>query len=268
MSLLKHVHPEANIDGFTRADGTVRFFAFVWACILQTKATRILDYGAGRGAFFFTNTAETGSLFRKHLQDLRNTGAQVTACDIDGAVLDHPCSNERVQITPGEALPFANESFDVIVSDHTFEHIEDAAFAASELVRVLRQGGYICVRTPSRYGYVALISALIPNRLHTAVIRRAQSHRKTEDVFPTVYRLNTPAQLHHHFPCCTIYHYYFSGEPSYAFGNRLVYGGLWLLHRLLPGPLNTSLCAFIRKPGAVSSDPSDGRGSRCRTLEA
>jgi len=256
ISFLQRVHPESKIDGFNKSDGTILFFSFVWACILRNNAQKILDFGAGRGAFYYNNTAEKGSLFRKYLQDIRNTGAKVTACDIDPVVRDHPCSDLQVQIEPGKALPFKDESFDIIVSDHTFEHIAEPDFVARELLRILTPGGYICARTPSKYGYVALISSLIPNRFHTAMLRRAQPGRMAEDVFPTVYKLNTLSQIRRHFSGCDVTHYFFSGEPSYAFGNQIVYGMLRIFHRLLPGPLNTSVCLFIRKPGRAQSRQS------------
>ena len=226
----------------------MRFFSFVWACILRTNATRVLDFGAGRGKFFFLNTGETGSLWRRYLQDLRNTGAHVTVCDVDDAVLDHPCAHERVKILPHKRLPFEDGSFDVVVSDHTFEHIEDPAFVAAELVRVLRPGGYICARTPNKYGYVALMARLIPERLHMAVLRRAQPHRQARDVFPTAYKLNTPKQLQRVFSECTVYHYYFSGDPSYSFGSGIIHRAFQVLHWLLPPQLRPIMCAFIRKP--------------------
>lgn len=248
ISFIHRMHPESRIDGFTQHDGTVRFFTFVWAAILRTGATKVMDYGAGRGAFFFKNTPNSGSLLRKYLQDLRNTGARVTACDIDPVVLDHPCSDEQVHIDARQPLPFADDSFDIIVSDNTFEHVDDVGFTAAELIRVLRPGGYICARTPSKYGYVALTAAIIPNRLHTAALRYVQPRRKAEDTFPTVYRLNTPTQLRRYFAGCAVYHFYASSEPAYAFDNRFVYRAFLLLHRFLPGPLNTTLCAFIHKP--------------------
>lgn len=244
----QRMHREAGIDGFSQHDGVVRFYSFVWACILRTGASRVMDYGAGRGVQYLRNAAEDGSLYRRHLLDLRNTGARVTACDIDAAVLAHSCSDEQRQVGRDAPLPFEDDRFDVIVCDNTFEHIETPELTAAELLRVLRPGGYICARTPSRYGYVALAASLVPNRLHDAVLRRAQPHKKAEDTFPTVYRLNSPAQIRRCFPDCTVHHFHFSGEPAYSFENALIYRAFQLLHRLLPGPLNATLCAFIRKP--------------------
>jgi SAM-dependent methyltransferase len=48
------------------------------------------------------------------------------------------------------------------VSDFTFEHIVDPAQAARELDRVLKHGGWLCARTPNRYGYIALANRFVP----------------------------------------------------------------------------------------------------------
>ena len=255
-SIVRRMHPETRIDGFSHRDKAVSFYSFVRAAALRTEATRILDFGAGSGAYFEREAAEDGSLWRAELMNLRNTGAHVVACDIDPAVRRHPCSDEQVVVTAGAPLPFADESFDVIVSFNTFEHIEDPAFTATELLRVLRPGGYVCASTPSRYGYVALAASLVPNRLHAAVLRRIQPRRRTVDVFPTFYRLNTPAELRRHFRGCEVWHYHHSSEPAYTFDRLWIYRAFLLLHRLLPGPLNMLLCAFIRKPAA-----GDGKGA-------
>ena len=237
-------HPEKLIDGFSAIDGTVMFFTFVRACCSKTNATEILDYGAGRGMFWYEDPSE----YRKALRDLRTTGGKVTACDIDEAVLGHPCSHEQVKIELRKKLPFDDDSFDVIVSENTFEHIEDAEFVASELVRILRPGGYICARTPNRWGYLRLLSGMVPNSLHAKVLSHVQPDRKAEDVFPTVYKMNSPGQIRALFAGCEISYYHSIGEPSYFFGSRLIYAGFKLLHSLLPPRLAPAVSLFIHKP--------------------
>lgn len=237
-------HPEKAIDSFSTIDGTVMFFTFVRACCMKTNAKTLLDYGAGRGMFWY----EDPSKYRKNLRDLRTTGANVTACDIDEAVMSHPCSHKQVKIQPLEKLPFGDSSFDVIVSENTFEHIEDAEFVAGELTRVLRPGGFICARTPNRSGYLRIFSGMVPNSLHTKVLSRVQPERKAADVFPTVYKMNSPSQIRALFPDCEVYHSYTVGEPSYFFGNWLVYAGFKIIHALMPSRLAPAVSFFIRKP--------------------
>ena len=47
----------------------------------------------------------------------------------------------RVHIAPAEALPFADDSFDTVVSTLVLCTVEDQALALSEIARVLRPGG-------------------------------------------------------------------------------------------------------------------------------
>lgn len=237
-------HAEKGIDDFTSLDGTIRFYGFVRAILLKRKAADVLDFGAGRGVFWHDDP----SVYRRHIRDLRATGAQVTACDVDPAVMSHPCSARQVVITPGAPLPFADASFDTIVSDMTFEHIDEPENIARELLRILRPGGYICARTPNGLGYVRLLTALVPNRLHARVLRQVQPDRKAEDVFPTVYRMNSPAQIRALFPGARVCYYFDSAEPSYYFGSRVLYEAFMLLHRVLPQRFATTLCVFIEKP--------------------
>ena len=243
MAFLDSIHPERQIDGFSKLSGTLTFYAFVRAIMLRQGVRNVLDYGAGCGAFY--NDREALSI---HLRDLRFNGAHVCACDIDHAVKSHPCSHEQIVLQTGEALPFGDAAFDLILSDMVFEHITNPPFVASELLRVLKPGGYICARTPNKYGYIAMVARLIPNSRHLSVLKRVQPSRKPNQVFPTVYRMNTPGQIRRLFRPCELYCFTISGEPAYYFGSVFLYRALLLLHRLLPPYLAPTLCLFIRKP--------------------
>lgn len=66
-----------------------------------------------------------------------------------------PC-DQRVQrrgyryLRAGTTLPFADGSFDLAVSNHVIEHLDDAASHVRELARVLRPGGWAYLATPNR----------------------------------------------------------------------------------------------------------------------
>ncbi len=132
----------------------------------------------------------------------------------------------------------------------TFEHIADPEGTAAELIRILRPGGYICARTVNRYGYVRLFSGLVPNALHAKVLHHIQPERKAQDVFPTLYRLNSVRDLDAHFRGCEVFCYRDSAEPSYYFGRPSLWRAFSLFHKLAPDIFATGLCAFIRKPAA------------------
>jgi len=241
---IEKIHSEYKIDLFTKHDGTVLFFNFVRAIIGKIDGrAKVLDFGAGRGSFHHVQSSNT----RSYLQDLRTTGAEVWAADVDEIVNSHPCSDHQVILNLGEKLPFDDGAFDVVVADFVFEHLENPSEIAKELIRITKQGGWICARTPNKWGYVSLASRLIPNTLHAKFLNKAQPNRKEEDVFPTVYRLNSPRAVKKYFSGCDVRWYYHSGDPAYYFGSTVLYRMLLLLHRLLPPKLSPSICFFIQK---------------------
>lgn len=54
----------------------------------------------------------------------------------------------------GCRLPFASNSFDVVVSNHIFEHVSDSTALMAETFRVLRDGGFCYFSCPNRFSLV------------------------------------------------------------------------------------------------------------------
>src|SRR5207249_343731 len=50
-----------------------------------------------------------------------------------------------------DRLPFADGSFDTVLSTQVWEHVEDPGMAAREAFRVLRPGGHLVVTVPFVY---------------------------------------------------------------------------------------------------------------------
>jgi ubiquinone/menaquinone biosynthesis C-methylase UbiE len=60
-------------------------------------------------------------------------------------------ANAKYVLSEGAGLPFADNSFDAIVSYEVFEHLPDAALMLRECHRVLKPSGVMCVVFPSYY---------------------------------------------------------------------------------------------------------------------
>ena len=123
-------YPEINAGGFSRRDGTVEFYSRVQALLRPEYV--VLDFGAGRGA------CATSFALSEAFADLRRGRRVVAGVDIDSVVSTNPSIDDAVTIDPNAALPFAEDTFDVIVSNSTLEHVLDAERVASELGRVLQ----------------------------------------------------------------------------------------------------------------------------------
>jgi SAM-dependent methyltransferase len=240
--LERYFYQEANVSGFPHVDQEVGFFTQVAALLSPDHV--LLDFGAGRGEFMQTDP----SLYRRWLQNFRGRCAHVDGCDPDPSVLVNPTLDAAKVIEIGEPLPYEDSRFDLIVSRYVFEHISDPAWASRELLRVLKPGGWICVMTPNRWGYVATASRMVPNALHRSVLSRVQPGRPGKDVFPTVYKLNRPFAIRRYFGhSADIFHYSTSGVPTYHLGSALLFRIQNVIHRFTPPMFDVGLRFFIRK---------------------
>jgi SAM-dependent methyltransferase len=77
----------------------------------------------------------------------------IAGLDIDfDRLQDAKKLDERVVNGIGERLPFADDTFDLILSHEVLEHVEDDQLAIHEIVRTLRKGGRLVLFCPNR-GY-------------------------------------------------------------------------------------------------------------------
>ncbi len=110
---------------------------------------RVLDAGAGFGRHAYEVARRGGRIVALDYADdeVRTTratfGAMIEAGDIP--------ADRLVGCLRGDAthLPFADESFDRVITSEVLEHIQDDVSAIAELVRVLRIGGTFACTVPS-----------------------------------------------------------------------------------------------------------------------
>jgi len=244
--IVGRLYPEIAAGGYSRHDGFVDFFLRVRS-LLDAEST-VLDFGAGRGAW---TDGELAPLQRE-LRDLKGHVARVVGVDIDAEVLQNDSLDEVLQIEPGGALPFGDETFDLVLADYVLEHVNraDAPAVAAELARVLKQGGWVAARTPNKWGLIAIAARLVPNRLHVAALKHLQpGGRAAEDVFPTRYAMNTPRDLRRLFPEpeWTVTTYGHVGAQQYAGTSAVAWRLAAFLDRLTPPRFAPTLMVFIRK---------------------
>jgi SAM-dependent methyltransferase len=240
--IVERFYPEAKIGGFSRVNGSLEFYARINALIKPTD--RILDYGAGRGAQIDTEQVP----WLRELKTFKGRVAHVEGCDVDQAVLENPYLDSAKVFDPDKPLPYPDESFDLIYCSWVFEHIDDPERVAGELLRVTKKGGHICALTPNKKGYIALAARLAGNANHVRYLNKIQPDRLDFDVFPTRYKLNTPAAIRKYFKGASqVVAYASSMQPAYHFNKPLIFSIFKMLHRLTPAPLHTALLIYIRK---------------------
>lgn len=239
------VFPEVGAGGYSRVDGTVQFWSRVNALLGPDDV--VVDLGAGRGQFL-----DDPVPFRRSLHDLGPRCARLVGLDVDPAVRENPALSEAHVIDPAGRFPLGDESVDLLVSDWTFEHVTDPAHTAAEIGRVLRPGGWLCARTPRKWGAIGIPTMLVPDSLHVAALRRLQPSKAERDTFPTAYRLNSRAALRRAFPVAAWTHhvYEYESEPAYVGGSPALMRVGLALQRLVPARAASTLMVFVRKDPA------------------
>ncbi len=132
-------------------DSSSPWYELVRERIGSVKGLTILEVACGRGGF---------------VCELASAGAQVTGCDFSAAALRVGRDKLRklqsvaavASLVQGDAqkLAFANESFDVVVSCETIEHVPDPWAALKEMHRVTRPGGRLFLTTPNYSNFMGL----------------------------------------------------------------------------------------------------------------
>jgi len=114
-----------------------------------TNDTLFLDAGAGFGRHAYEAARRGATVValdygHDEVTGTRNTfAAMAMAGEIDSARFGGAIRGDATR------LPFADESFDCVVTSEVLEHIHDDVAALSELVRVLKPGGTFAATVPS-----------------------------------------------------------------------------------------------------------------------
>jgi SAM-dependent methyltransferase len=241
-ALREDFHPEAEFGGFTELDGAIRFYARVRELLPADGVA--LDVGCGRGT-----QADDPVSVRRDLRILRGHCRKVIGIDVDPAAEQNQFIDEFRLLAVHRPWPVQDASVDLALADFVVEHVTDPAAFFAEAARVIRPGGYFCIRTINVNSYLGLASRLVPSHLHRRALYRTHPGRAPEDIFPTVYRCNTSRRLtvaleQHGFDAVV---YTSEDEPSYLSFNPLMYR-LGLLHRrLAPRVMLIGLIGWARR---------------------
>lgn len=142
---------------------------------------RVLDLGCGRGGIV-ERLGDQGTWF---------------GMDPDYASL----ASHRMPTLPrvhaqAQRLPFADASFDLVISSWVLEHVSVPQFLFHEVARVLRADGHWLFLTPNARHPIPRVSAMLTGlrRVQTSLVRHSYA-RDDEDTFPVCYEANTLAQV-------------------------------------------------------------------------
>ncbi len=124
--------------------------SYVWRDGQERRLQMIL---AAAGERIKGSVLENGCGVGMYLDHLRPHTHDLTGLDIEfERVKEALARNVKTLNAVGEYLPFAENSFDLILSHEVLEHVQDDFSAVREMVRVLKPGGRLVLFCPNR-GY-------------------------------------------------------------------------------------------------------------------
>jgi SAM-dependent methyltransferase len=103
-----------------------------------SSAVRVLDAGCGTGGFLKS-------------PQVKDRGWQLTGVDLSPLAVQLARERSGADVREGSitALPFADESFDAVVTGDVIYHAEDVALALREFARCVKPGGVVLVNEPA-----------------------------------------------------------------------------------------------------------------------
>lgn len=124
----------------------------------RAKATKIMKLIEGRKSLGGARLLEIGTgggFIAALLSEQVGSEGEVWSVDIED--MRQETDGYNFKLVEGTELPFEDDGFDVVISNHTIEHVGDSdaqLVHLREIARVLRPGGLAYLSSPSRWAFV------------------------------------------------------------------------------------------------------------------
>ena len=198
--------------------------------------SRVLDLGCGRGGL-----PESLSLEHRKLFGLD--------CDWPSLAQYRACGVHLIAGLAGR-LPLSGQSFDLVLSSWTLEHLDDPVTVLNEVWRVLRPGGYCVFITPNIRNPLLLAGRLVHTfpSLYRRLVETLYARDRT-DIFGVYYRANTVRRLRRlaHASRLRLCSLDVVPDPTYLAFNEVTFRMAAVLEHVMPSCVGIHLLGLLQK---------------------
>jgi 2-polyprenyl-3-methyl-5-hydroxy-6-metoxy-1,4-benzoquinol methylase len=133
-------------------DAKSPWYKLVSEYLPSVRGRRVLELACGRGGFSRILAARGARMFGA---DFSSTALQIARGN-SAAAESQPGVRLELAQADAQNLPYAGDSFDLIVSCETIEHLPDPGAALREMARVARPGATLFLTTPNYFNLMGL----------------------------------------------------------------------------------------------------------------
>jgi SAM-dependent methyltransferase len=182
---------------------------------LVTPETRLLDAGCGPAGL---------------VKEYVGTARLVVGADRYVTSWTEPAEIPILAESELAALPFADNTFDLITCSWVLEHLAEPLAVFREVSRVLKPGGHFLFITPNKLNYAVWMRRLVPSAISQRVVHAIYG-RNEDFINPTFYQANTTRDVDRALTaagltCRRLEHV---GDPTYLAVNELAFRAAVLL---------------------------------------
>lgn len=172
MTYQKSEKSHARLDEKSRVKKANKILTVLGQEVDLSKA-KVLDIGTGNGKIISLISKSCGEAISVDLLDER-----VAKDGYD------------FKIVKNEKLPFEDNSFDVVITNHVIEHVPNQKLHMEEITRVLKKGGVVYLATPNKYWltdphYKLPLLSWFPRKISAMYLKLVQG--KEWDIYPQSY---------------------------------------------------------------------------------
>lgn len=149
-------------------DESSPWYELVQEYLGPVRGKRILEVACGRGGFVRLLASQGAKVVGA---DFSQVALQIAAGKQANGTADNSAALSQAD---AQQLPFADNSFDAVISCETIEHLAEPAAAVREMARVCRPSGFLYLTTPNYFNFMGLY------RIYDKLLKRERVNEETQ----------------------------------------------------------------------------------------
>lgn len=149
-------------------DESSPWYELVQEYLGPVRGKRILEVACGRGGFVRLLASQGAKVVGA---DFSQVALQIAAGKQANGTADNSAALSQAD---AQQLPFADNSFDAVISCETIEHLAEPAAAVREMARVCRPSGFLYLTTPNYFNLMGLY------RVYDKLLKRERVNEETQ----------------------------------------------------------------------------------------